>query len=112
MPYYCYSTGDNHVEERFFRMGDAPATITLDDGRVAERDFAAEHSPRTAGAGWPFECFASGVHPSQAGELREFFHKAGVPTEVSKNGDPVYTSAAHRKKALKARGFFDKAAYC
>ena len=112
MPFYCYSTSDGHVEERFFRMGEAPATITLDDGRAAERDFAAEHAPRRAGSGWPMTCFASGVNAEQSGELRDFLAKAGVPTEVTPDGDPVYTSAAHRKRALKARGFFDRQSYC
>ncbi len=109
---YCFSTKDGQVEERNYPMGQAPESVTLDDGRVAERDFAAEHLPRRAGSGWPMVCFASGVNADQAGELRELFKKGGVPTEVTRDGDPVYTSAAHRKRALKLRGFFDKASYC
>lgn len=112
MPTYCYSTDDGHVEERQFPMGSAPRTITLDDGRVAERDFAAEHLPRRPGSGWPIVCYASGVNAAQAGELREFFKTHGCPTEVTGDGDPVYTSPEHRRRALKLRGFIDRSSYC
>lgn len=56
-------------------------------------------------------CCASGVHASQAQELREHLADRGCPTEVTTDGDPIYTSAAHRKKALKCRGMFDKASF-
>lgn len=61
--------------------------------------------------GWPMECVASGVHASQAGELREHFKRHGVPTDVTHDGNPIYRDANHRKRALKCRGFVDKAAY-
>ena len=93
-------------------MGDAPKSILLDDGRVALRDFAAEHTSRRAGSGWPMTCFASGVHASQADELRRYLADRGCPTEVTRDGDPVYTSASHRKKALKLRGMYDRQSYC
>ena len=112
MPLYCFSTDDGRIEERFFPMAEVPRSVVLDDGAIAERDFAAEHRPRLAGAGWPMECIASGVNAAQADELREVFRRGGVPTEVSADGNPIYTSANHRKRALKLRGFYDKASYC
>lgn len=61
---------------------------------------------------WPMKpCYASGVHASQAQELRDHLAKRGCPTEVTPSGDPIYTSAAHRKKALKIRGMHDKASF-
>lgn len=111
MPTYCYSTPDGEIIERFFRMGDAPKAIRLPDGRRATRDMEAEHSPRRAGGGWPMVCFASGVHASQAGELREYFRQHGCPTEVTPAGDPVYRDAQHRKRALKCRNMFDRTSY-
>ena len=57
------------------------------------------------------ECVASGVHASQAGELRKFFRDHGCPTEVTADGNPVYRNKAHRDKALKLRGFKDKSGY-
>lgn len=108
MPFYCYADDTGKIHDRFFRMGDAPQSIRLDDGRVAVRDIAAEHVSVPSSFGWPLECIASGVHPSQAGELRDYLRRAGVPTEVTRDGNPVYTSAQHRRRALKARGMHDR----
>lgn len=92
-------------------MGEAPKSIWIDN-ILAHRDFQAEMSPKVAGRGWPMEpCYGSGVNAAQAGELRKYLSDRGVPTEITSEGDPVYTSAGHRKKALAARGMHDNAAY-
>lgn len=110
MPIYCYQTNDGRVIERMFRPGEAPDTISDGNGGKAERYICGElpslHISNKPG--WPITCFGSGVQASQAGELREHLEKSGVPTEVTKDGDPVYTSPSHRRKALKARGLHDK----
>jgi hypothetical protein len=108
---YCY-TADFDTVERFFRMGEAPQSIRLEDGRVATRDYRAERIGMPARKGWPLECFASGVHESQAGELRDFFAKHGESITVTKDGNPVYTSPAQRKRALKLRGLCDRNSFC
>jgi hypothetical protein len=110
MPTYAYSTPDGEVIERDFPRGEAPDEILLGGGVTARRDYHAElgYRRRNAGSGWPMTCFASGVHPSQAGELRDYLAKQGVPTEVNRNGDPIYRDAHHRKRALKARGMYDR----
>lgn len=107
---YCYETRDGVVLERVFPVGKAPRTIRV-GRKVAKRSFGAERKSFPATKGWPIECCASGVHASQAGELRTHFERAGVPTEVTKNGDPVYRDAQHRRKALKCRGLVDKASF-
>ena len=121
MPFYCYKSDNNVMVERFFRMGDAPEVITLEDGTSARRDFQAEgvtgqmvgtDNPTRIRKGpvrpWPMApCCASGVHASQGPELAKYLANRGCPTEVVE-GDPVYTSAAHQKKALKIRGFRDQ----
>jgi hypothetical protein len=113
MPTYCYITDDGKTYERDFPLGKAPARIGTPDG-PAKRDFAAEHASGGIGPatkGWPLECFASGVHPDQAGDLRDHLRRKGVPTEVTPEGNPVYRDANHRRRALKARGMFDRASY-
>ena len=118
MPTYCYKTEDGEQVEAQFSRGDATATLTLEDGRVASRDYQTELSGTMGFAKrsdnpcrartWPMPpCVASGVHADQGAELSEYLGKRGCPTEV-RAGDPVYTSAAHRKKALKIRKFIDK----
>ncbi len=57
------------------------------------------------------ECIASGVNAEQSGELYNYLRKSGVPTEVSPDGNPIYTSMAHRRRALKARGIVDRSSY-
>lgn len=109
MPMYCYRNGRN-VIERWFPASHHPKEI-LHKGKVYRRDFAAEGVGVPATKGWPIECVASGVAPSQAQELRDFYRKHGVPTEVTADGNPIYRNAAHRRKALKVRGMHDKASY-
>lgn len=111
MPVYCFTnarTGDTIC--RVYPMGSAPSRI-LEAGRVYERDYRAENASVPATKGWPLECVASGVHPSQAQELRDFYKSRGVPTEVTPDGNPVYRDARHRRRALKARGFRDRSSY-
>jgi hypothetical protein len=110
---YCFKTDDGEIVEQFFSMSDVPTQVFTTDGRKAVRDFQAENSPRGArGNCWPMEpCFASGVNAAQAPELRKFLADRGCATEVTSEGDPIYRSAGHRKKALKLRGMYDKASY-
>jgi hypothetical protein len=113
MPIYCYVTDDGDTCERIFGFGEAPETVRI-GGNIARRDWGAESISLAVKSGscgssgtWPMECVASGVHASQANELRELLKKNGCPTEVKKNGNPVYTSKRHRDKALKIRGMHD-----
>ena len=103
---YCYESR-GEVLSLSFPLGKAPKFVVRGKRRY-RRSFQAEHVGIPSSAGWPLECEASGVHPSQAGELRDFLAKSGVPTEVSADGNPIYRDALHRKKALKARGLHDK----
>jgi len=77
-----------------------------------DRDFSAETKAiRTESCpGWPMSpCNSSGVQPEQAQELRDHFKRHGVPTEVTTQGDPVYRSPQHQKRALACRGMHNKA---
>lgn len=109
MPTYCYRRGEK-VVTRVFSVAERPHSIMI-GGKEYVRSFADERPGVPSTKGWPLECVASGVHPSQAGELREFYRKNGCPTEVSEDGNPIYRDATHRRKALKLRGFKDKASY-
>ena len=119
MTTYCYSTEEGEIVERQFPAGKAPRIIRLDGGKLATRDYRAEgaggfvkgtkNPVKPSRGAWPMKpCYASGVHTSQAGELRKHLKDRGCSTEVTPDGDPVYTSAAHRKKALKIRGMHDR----
>lgn len=122
MPIYCYKTENGDTREEFFTMEDVPESFLgfslqdedgLGDGVEWFRDFQAERTgiQTSDTAGWPMTCVGSGVNADQADDLRQHLKSRGVPTDVTEHGDPVYRDANHRKKALKARGFMDKAAY-
>ena len=115
IPTYCYITNDGTIVERFMQMHeDHPQTITLEDGTIAERCFAAERKAlqTETNPGWPMApCTASGVQPWQAQELRDHYKKHGLNVEVNLSGDPIYKSKAEREKALKCRGLHDNASY-
>jgi len=111
MPTYCYmSDRTGQIIERVFPIGQAPRTLTI-KGVAHARSLQAEHVGVPAKKGWPIECVASGVHADQAGELRKYLSDKGVPTEVTRDGNPVYRDQKHRKLALKARGLVDRSAY-
>jgi len=114
MPTYCYRRGREKIS-RVFHVNDIPATVTY-HGLIYKRSQPDEwlgiSVPMDNKSGtWPLECVASGVAPSQAGELRKYFKDHGCPTEVSEDGNPIYRNASHRRKALKLRGFKDRGGY-
>lgn len=109
---YHYQAEDGRVATHEQPMGHPtppPAELVLEDGAVARRVWGAR--PATGTRGWPIECVASGVNAAQAQELRDEFKRVGVPTEVTADGNPIYTDAAHRRRALKARGLVDRSSY-
>jgi len=121
MALYVFETDDGDVIERAFPMGGCPASVKV-DGKIAKRNRSLEYqhafvkgtkTPVKRGHGkWPMlPCVASGVQPSQANELRDFYKQRGMNVEVNKDGDPIYTSAKQREKALKIRGMCDKNSY-
>lgn len=126
MPIYCYQRDDGLIFEKNFTRGEAPESVPVIEaisGKItpAFRDRQAEMSTQIGivkgskssahpkHGTWPMEpCTASGVHPNQAQDLRDHLKNHGCPTEITKDGDPIYESAAHRKKALKCRGMNDR----
>jgi len=107
---FAYELPSGEIEWRIFRMGEAPKEIEV-DGVVAKRCYRAENKGGPAPKGWPMTCYASGVNADQAQELRDELRRKGVPTEVTADGDPIYTSPDHRRRALKARGMIDRGSY-
>ena len=121
MPTYCYSNSDGVTIERFFHMKEDLPKVVMDYTTAREtqssplftRDYSKERKSlqTETSTGWPMEpCVSSGVDPSQAQELRDHLKKHGVPTEVTPQGDPIYRTPTHQKRALACRGMHNKAA--
>lgn len=110
---YQYQAEDGRIVEHVQALKDMtplPEVMTLEDGTVAKRVWGAPAAPTSKC--WPMPpCYASGVRPEQAQELRDLLKSKGVPTEVTSQGDPIYVSLEHRRRALKARGMVDRAGY-
>ena len=107
MPVYCYSNKEGNVIEKSFPVGKAPEILK----GGFERDYGAEGTSVPATKGWPFECLGSGVNAEQREELGTFLDQSGVPTEISRDGNPIYRNNNHRRRALKARGIHDKSSF-
>jgi hypothetical protein len=84
--------------------------ITVDGVDYYDYGVARSKSHQHAG-NYPMASYAVGVGASQVPEQREADLKAGVPTEYTSEGDPIFTSRGHRKKYLKHIGFHDRNSY-
>lgn len=62
-------------------------------------------------AKWPLVSVAAGIHRDKVREYMEKDRLHGVPTEYTDEGDPIFTSANHRRKYLKLHQLYDKKAF-
>ena len=117
MPTYCFRDEQGGLHEVFMSLRQYDAEVAADgtmvkDGRKLTLDVCAQHAgTRQTCGNWPQVSMAAGVLPSQVGEARELAAKLGVPTEFTKSGDAVFTSASHRRMFLRKHGLHDKRAY-
>lgn len=81
--------------------------ITVDGVVYYDHGIVRAKSHQHAG-NYPMASYAVGVGASQVPEEREAARKAGVPTEFTSEGDPIFTSRGHRKKYLKHIGYHDR----
>lgn len=111
MPFYEYKTEDGEIVTHFCSYKNKPKELKLEDGRVAKPIISRVGILGTSSSGWPYACRATGVAPHQREELGKFLKGKGVPTEITKDGRPIYENSVHREKALKARSMVDYDAY-
>lgn len=113
MPEYRYVREDNgepvdlvmsipELEQR----QDADGYVTLEDGVRARRVY--EISGARASWTKPIHSEAARIHTDLLDEYREYDRRRGVPTEYDKRGCPVWRSADHKARYLKAHGLHDK----
>lgn len=60
---------------------------------------------------WPMLSDAAGCMSHEVDAATRQAKKFGVPTEFTKDGRAIFTSANHRRKYLKLRGWRDKQSY-
>lgn len=79
-------------------------------GKTLRRDIVSEHSTKglPASKGWPMECDALAVHPSQVKDQMAHDRKMGVNVGYSPEGSVIFENKAQKDKYLKAHGFHDR----
>ena len=87
--------------------GKRPESITV-DGASLVYDVCLNFPGGVSPAGYPFDCYALGVHPDQRESAMRKCAEAGVPTEYNESGDPVIRNPGHYRAFKKQQGFFDK----
>lgn len=113
MPTYTYTCGAcKHSFERVSSVSGFKRRVRCIKCRKAvAHDFMADHSvTRHVSSTWPRVSVAAGVAPSQAKEAYEKSVKDGVPTQFTKDGDPVFTSQRHETNYLRTIGMFNRSA--
>ncbi len=79
-------------------------TVRLERDYLVEQKQVAVPPP----GAYPYKSSALGVHASQASELREVIHKAGIDAKVFNDGDVQVTSRSQRKQLCELRGLHDR----
>jgi len=123
MPIYCYTTDDGEPVEvtmtaKAMARRQKGDRITLDDGRTATRDYAAEWggARRKHIGEWekPVISLASGVDPRQIPQFKasakQYRDITGIDVhpEFTPDGRAVYRSREHMNKCLEWRGMHNQ----
>lgn len=109
MPVYCFTNARGETIDRFYELGACPEKVRI--GKlIYRRDMVAEFGgrPKASCATWPMVSDAAGCSPEQVEESREEARRNGVPTEFTKAGQAIFTSARHRKAYCEMYGLYDR----
>jgi len=101
---YLYRLDDRVIEFRT-RMGFAPQAV-LCGGRLARRDFEAEHSGQRSGDPWVnHSSLALSVHPLDVKEYRSDAHEKRLNVKIRNDGMVEFRSRRDQKRYCRAYGF-------
>ena len=106
---YCFKCvcGDLAEENRLIAERKKPMLCKC--GKKIQRDFAGEQCGRRNTPGtYRMESYAAGIDPSEIPEFRKIDAAGGVPTDYSNDGDPIFTSAKHRRKYCRVHKIHDR----
>lgn len=118
MPTYCYRHPDGSLIELSMTVAQMKRRQRRDgtlvrwsgnDKIILTRDIVAEHKGHRATPGtWPMVSTAAGVDATQVEEARAYAKRMGVPTEFTKDGDPILTGPEHRKRYCEINYLYDR----
>lgn len=90
-----------------YYVGDKEVTKAQFDKRFPAKEIEGGVGGHLPGC-WPMASTALAVHPSQIGEAHADATTKGVPTEFTKSGQPIFTDRDHRRRYMKAYGYYDR----
>ena len=109
MPVYSFICVCGKVDEIQRPMSASGKRLKCACGKLMRRNFGAEAPGRRAASDtYPHASYALGGHPDDRAKMTQDAINKNVPTEINRDGDPVFTSAGHRKKYCEAFGFYDR----
>lgn len=109
MPSYVFKCQCGKRKEVVRSMKDVSIPVFCSCRKKMKRDYAAEHGHVIDTPGnWPMESIAAGVSPDQVPEFVQFDKQKGVPTQYSRDGNPIFRDRKHRRDYLRAHGIFDR----
>jgi hypothetical protein len=113
MPLYSFTSRDGETIEVEYPLHAKRPDRIRRKGKTFTRNIAADHNgfEDTCGKGWPIHSEALGVHPKQIQEAMAADRRDGVPTDYDRAGRPILRDAAHRRRFLRAKGFFDRSGF-
>lgn len=99
-----YFLDGKQVSQDVFNKATDPE-VTLAEG------ISGKANKRRPKRGYPIKSVALAVSSKQVKEAQESSVRRGCPTEFTKGGRPIFTSASHMRKYLKAYGFHRRDGY-
>lgn len=111
MPTYCYKCKKcRTVTEEVSTIAERKQGVACKKcGALALRDVLSEHTGRMPRPGiWPMVSDAMAVAPSQIPEMLRESKARGVPTEYTKDGQPILRYREHRSEYMKSFGYHDR----
>lgn len=114
--FYDFVNENGESIEREYPIGKAPGFIVVDGCRYERDILGAVMSCNTAvknwnGVGrnpcstWPRSSTAMGIAAEDVPSAMAHDRKHGVPTEYTREGDPILTSKGHEKRYMDLHGF-------
>lgn len=117
MPRYTFMADDGDCFDQFYvSAANAPDEIVQNNKTYIRQlnfgSYVQVKNGRDAGgkpcSTWPMESEALGVAPQDAPRAMAEDRRLGVPTDYSREGNPIFNSAKHRKQWCKAHGYHDR----
>lgn len=95
-------------QERYFVEGVEVTKEEWDATFPDHKIYPGESLGTPSPGAWPLISDAAGVHPEQIEDAMQGAKNLGVPTDFTAEGQAIFRDRDHRRRFLRAHGYFDK----